>query len=318
VFELLAQSPALFIALTLVLGLLVGSFLNVVIYRLPVMLEREWRAQCAEHAQAQAQAQADHPQSANPQAAGAAAASTAHDEPPFNLVVPRSACPHCRAPISALQNIPLISWLLLRGRCANCKAPISKRYPLIELVCGLLSAVVAWKFGWCWQALAALLVTWYLIALTGIDIDHQLLPDALTLPLLWGGLVASLWWSPDSAHSLPVSPSDAIIGAAAGYLSLWCVYHLFKLLTGKDGMGYGDFKLLAALGAWLGWHMLLPIVLCSAAVGAFVGIALIVGRGRERGIPIAFGPFLAAAGWLAMMWGPQWVASYLGLFAHSR
>ncbi len=166
-----------------------------VIYRLPVMLEREWRAQCAEHAQAD-----------NPQATGAAAASTAHHEPPFNLVVPRSACPHCQAPISALQNIPLISWLLLRGRCANCKAPISMRYPLVELACGLLSAVVAWKFGWCWQALAALLVTWYLIALTGIDIDHQLLPDALTLPLLWVGLVASLWWSPDNAHSLPVSP----------------------------------------------------------------------------------------------------------------
>jgi leader peptidase (prepilin peptidase)/N-methyltransferase len=290
--ELLAQSPAVFVALALLFGLLVGSFLNVVIYRVPLMLEREWRAQSAE-----------------PDAASSPAAA------PFNLVVPRSACPNCKTPIRAVHNIPVISWLLLRGRCAQCRAPISPRYPVVELLCGLLSAAVAWKFGCCWQALAALLVTWYLIALTGIDIDHQLLPDKLTLPLLWGGLLASLWWQPGNAHSLPVSPTDAIIGAIAGYLSLWSVYHLFRLATGKEGMGYGDFKLLAALGAWLGWHMLLPIVLCSAAVGAAVGITLIVTRRHDRGIPIAFGPFLAAAGWLAMMWGPQWVASYLGLFA---
>jgi len=297
--ELLAQSPAVFVALALLFGLLVGSFLNVVIYRVPLMLEREWRAQITEL------------DAANATAKGATAPAAAR----FNLLVPRSACPHCQAPIRAVHNIPLLSWLLLRGRCAHCQAPISRRYPFVELLCGLLSAAVAWKFGPCWQALAALLVTWYLIALTGIDIDHQLLPDTLTLPLLWGGLLASLWWQPSNAHSLPVSPTDSIIGAIAGYLCLWTVYHLFRLATGKEGMGYGDFKLLAALGAWLGWHMLLPIVLCSAAVGATVGIALIVSRRHDRGIPIAFGPFLAAAGWLALMWGPQWVASYLGMFA---
>jgi leader peptidase (prepilin peptidase)/N-methyltransferase len=308
VLELLAQSPALFIALALLFGLLIGSFLNVVIYRVPVMLEREWHAQSAEHAHA-----AQHPGAAAGQSAGQSAGAAV--EPRFNLLVPRSACPHCKAPIRAAHNVPVLSWLWLRGRCANCRAPIARRYPLVELLCGLLSAAVAWKFGLCWQALAALLVTWYLIALTGIDIDHQLLPDSLTLPLLWGGLLCSLWWAPGNAYSLPVSPTDSIIGAVAGYLSLWSVYHLFRLLTGKEGMGYGDFKLLAALGAWLGWRMLLPIVLCSAAVGAVVGIALILSKQRDRGIPIAFGPFLAAAGWLAMMWGPQWVASYLGLFA---
>jgi leader peptidase (prepilin peptidase)/N-methyltransferase len=177
--------------------------------------------------------------------------------------------------------------------------------------------VVAWKFGFGWQAGAALAITWLLIALTGIDLDHQLLPDSLTLPLLWGGLLASVFWSASNPHSLPVSPRDAIIGAAAGYLSLWSVYQLFKLATGKEGMGFGDFKLLAALGAWLGWRMLLPIVLCSAAVGATVGIALIVTGRQKRSVPIPFGPFLAAAGWLAMMWGPEWVASYLGLFGRS-
>jgi leader peptidase (prepilin peptidase) / N-methyltransferase len=284
---LLAQSPAIYIALALLLGLLIGSFLNVVIYRVPIMLEREWRAQSAE-----------------PPA-----------EPPFNLLVPRSACPNCKARIRAAHNVPLLSWLLLRGRCAQCQAPISVRYPIVELLCGLLSAAVAWKFGFCWQGLAALLVTWYLIALTGIDLDHQLLPDSLTLPLLWAGLLSSLWWTPGNTHSLPVSPTASITGAVAGYLSLWSVYQLFKLATGKEGMGYGDFKLLAALGAWLGWRMLLPIVLCSAAVGAVVGIGLIISKRRDRGIPIPFGPFLAAAGWLAMMWGPEWVAGYLGLFA---
>jgi leader peptidase (prepilin peptidase) / N-methyltransferase len=291
--------PAYWLALSFLLGLVVGSFLNVVIHRLPVMMQRQWREQCAE---------------LEPLDAGAAAATTVAE--PYNLVVPRSACPACHAPIPAWHNIPVVSWLALRGRCANCQARISVRYPLIELLCAVLSAAVVWKFGVSWPGFGALLVTWFLIALTGIDLDHQLLPDSLTLPLLWGGLLASIGWSAHTTSSLPVSPTEAIIGAAAGYLSLWSVYHLFRLCTGKEGMGYGDFKLLAALGAWLGWHMLLPIVMCSAAVGAVVGIALIVLGRRARSVPIPFGPFLAAAGWLAMMWGPQWVSRYLGLYGH--
>ena len=309
---LLAQSPAAFIALSLLFGLLIGSFLNVVIHRVPLMLDREWRAQCAELAAAGENAAV----AASP-AAEALSPIAIPGEAPFNLVVPRSACPGCRAPIRAIHNVPLLSWLALRGRCASCQARISARYPIVELLCGVLSAAVAWKFGFGWQAGAALVVTWFLIALTGIDLDHQLLPDSLTLPLLWGGLLASVFGAANNAHSLPVSPADAIIGAVAGYLCLWSVYQLFKLATGKEGMGYGDFKLLAALGAWLGWRMLLPIVLCSAAVGATVGIALIVTGKHRRSVPIPFGPFLAAAGWLAMMWGPEWVASYLGLFGRS-
>ena len=311
---LLAQSPAAFIALSMLLGLLIGSFLNVVIYRVPLMLDREWRAQCAELAAAGETVGVAVGPGAGADAVSAVAAA---GEAPFNLVVPRSACPSCKAPIRAIHNVPVLSWLALRGRCANCQVRISARYPIVELLCGVLSAVVAWKFGFGWQAGAALVITWFLIALTGIDLDHQLLPDSLTLPLLWGGLLASVFWAASNAHSLPVSPSDAIIGAVAGYFSLWSVYQLFKLATGKEGMGYGDFKLLAALGAWLGWRMLLPIVLCSAAVGATVGIALIVTGRQQRSVPIPFGPFLAAAGWLAMMWGPEWVANYLGLFGRS-
>jgi leader peptidase (prepilin peptidase)/N-methyltransferase len=288
------------------LGLLVGSFLNVVIHRLPVMLDRQWRAQCAE---------LTAPSPAEPATPGAAATATAATHKPYNLITPRSACPSCRAPIKAWQNIPVLSWLLLGGRCANCRTRIGLRYPLVELLSAGLCAAVAWKFGPGWPAAAAMLVTWFLIALAVIDLDHQLLPDALTLPLLWGGLLASLGWVEFSRESLPVSPADSIIGAAVGYLSLWSVYHLFRLLTGKDGMGYGDFKLLAALGAWLGWRMLLPIVLCSAATGALIGIALIVAGRRGRSAPLPFGPFLAAAGWLAMMWGRQWLAAYMGLYA---
>jgi leader peptidase (prepilin peptidase)/N-methyltransferase len=321
-FELLAGSSAAFVALAVVLGLLVGSFLNVVIHRLPRMLERQWRAEAAQYAaEAPGAGPAGEP-------AGAAPA-----EARYNLVVPRSACPHCSAPITALQNIPVISWLALRGRCAACKAPISPRYPVVELLCGILSGLVAWKFGFGWNAVAALGLTWSLIALAGIDVDTQLLPDAITLPMLWAGLLASLAWplppglggvaygaaggTTALLPSLPVSPADAIIGAAAGYLSLWSVYHLFRLLTGKEGMGHGDFKLLAALGAWLGWRLLLPIVLGSAVVGAITGIGLIVLRGRGRSVPIPFGPFLAAAGWLAMMWGHEWVGAYLSLYTHA-
>ena len=299
VIELLAASPGLFISTSLVLGLAVGSFLNVVIYRLPVMLERQWREQCAE-------------------VSGEAAAATLPAAIPerFNLVVPRSACPSCRAPIGALQNIPLLSWVMLGGKCAACGKPISVRYPLVEALTGILSALVAWRYGFGWPALAAMVLTWFLIALAFIDIDHQLLPDSLTLPLLWIGLFLSLWGAPaGAAPVVPVDPRSSLIGAMAGYVSLWSVYHLFRLLTGKEGMGYGDFKLFAALGAWLGWRMLLPTILIAAAVGALVGIAMITLRGHNRSTPIPFGPFLAAAGWLMLMFGPRLVAGYLGLYA---
>ena len=297
VIELLASAPAVFIVTWLVLGLVVGSFLNVVIYRLPIMLERRWREECAE-------------------VTGNAAAATVPATIPerFNLIVPRSSCPSCRAPITALQNIPLVSWALLRGRCARCGTAISGRYPLVEALSGALFALVAWRFGFGWPALAAVALTAFLIALAFIDIDHQLLPDSLTLPLLWLGLLLSLWGvQPGSPMAADVRSS--LIGAMAGYVSLWSVYHLFRLLTGKEGMGYGDFKLFAALGAWLGWQMLFVTILIAAAVGAVVGIGLIALRGHRRSAPIPFGPFLAAAGWLVMMWGQRLVGSYLGLFA---
>jgi leader peptidase (prepilin peptidase)/N-methyltransferase len=301
VLDLLAQSPLAFIAAASAVGLVVGSFLNVVVYRLPIMLERQWQTQCTPSA---------------PAASVAPATATAGaPQPPFNLVVPRSCCPSCRAPISGIHNIPLLSYLALRGRCAHCQAKISLRYPAVELLSALSTAVVAWRFGFGWPAGCAIVVGWFLIALTFIDLDHQLLPDALTLPLLWLGLIASLAGWNSSAHALPSDPASAIAGAVLGYVSLWAVFHLFRLLTGKEGMGYGDFKLLAALGAWLGWQMLLPIVLLSAVVGAIVGITLIVLRRQQRGNPIPFGPFLAAAGWVAMLWGPQMVGRYLGLFA---
>jgi leader peptidase (prepilin peptidase) / N-methyltransferase len=293
VLDLLAQSPAALITTALVVGLVVGSFLNVVIYRLPVMLDRQWRAECAEL-----------------NGTDAATAPAAR----FDLIVPRSTCPACKAPIGALQNIPVLSYLALRGRCARCRAPISVRYPLVEILCGVLSALAAWRFGYGAPAACAIVITWFLIAMTFIDLDHQLLPDSLTMPLLWLGLLASLTGWGSASSSLPVDPVSAISGAALGYLSLWAVYHAFRLLTHKEGMGYGDFKLLAAFGAWLGWRMLLPIVLLSAIVGALVGVALIVGRRHERGTPIPFGPFLATAGWVAIMWGPQIVHDYLALY----
>ena len=298
--QLLAAYPAFFIGTCLVLGLLVGSFLNVVIYRLPLMLERQWREQCEEGA--------------------AAAPDTVVNDPVrvperFDLIEPRSACPVCRAPITALQNIPLLSFLILGGKCANCRASISVRYPLVEALTGLLSALIAWRFGFGWPALAALSLTWFLIALTFIDIDHQLLPDSLTLPLLWLALFASLWSAQAGGAAVPVDSRSSLIGAMAGYVSLWSVYHLFRLVTGKEGMGYGDFKLFAALGAWLGWQMLLPVILIAAAVGAVVGIFLISLRRQSRSTPIPFGPFLAAAGWLMLMFGHPLVEKYLSWFA---
>ena len=293
--DVFAASPALFIGACGVVGLLVGSFLNVVIFRLPIMLQRQWRAECEGLA-------AD------------AGATTTAAAPRFNLVVPRSACPACQVPISAWQNLPILSFLLLKGRCRACSAPISLRYPVIEGLTGLMSAAVAWNFGFGGAALAAIVLTWFLIALAFIDIDHQLLPANLTLPLLWLGLLVSLWGPGEAGQSIPVELRSSVIGAGGGYATLWSVYHLFRLATGKEGMGHGDFKLLAALGAWLGWQMLLHIVLLSAAVGAVVGIIMLSIQGRGRATPVAFGPFLAAAGWLMLMLGDEIVGRYMSLF----
>lgn len=284
--EYFRQSPAAWLTVMGVLGLLVGSFLNVVIYRLPVMLDRAWRRDAGEE--------------------------LPDDEPPFNLVVPRSRCRQCGHMISAWENIPLVSYALLKGRCRDCRTPISARYPVVELLSGALSLGVAWHFGVSGAALAALFLTWSLIALTFIDIDHQLLPDVITLPVMWFGLGLSLFWADGGGFALP---RDAIIGAIAGYGSLWLVFHAFKLVTGKEGMGYGDFKLLALLGAWLGWQMLPLVVLLAAGVGAIVGISMILLKRLQRETPIPFGPYLAAAGWIAMMWGQPMMNAYLRTMA---
>ena len=283
---MLAANPAVFAAVAALFGLAIGSFLNVVIHRLPLMLERQWRAQCAEIT--------SHP--------------AAPEGEPISLVRPRSRCPSCCAQIRALHNIPVLSYLALHGRCASCNAPISSRYPLVELATAIVSGAVAWHFGFGWQAAFALIFSWCLIAMAGIDVDRQLLPDVLTLPLLWIGLLASLW--PTVGMT---SPQDALIGAAAGYLILWAVFHLFRLVTGKEGMGYGDFKLLAAIGAWLGWQLLPLVLLLAAVVGTAVGVTLIVMRRHGRNAPIPFGPYLAGAGWIAMLWGPLIVERYLGV-----
>jgi leader peptidase (prepilin peptidase)/N-methyltransferase len=297
-----SEHAVLFAGSVFILGLVVGSFLNVVIYRLPIILQREWRMQATELLP---------PAAADTVLAGVDVSAR------FTLSVPRSACPACNAPITAWQNIPIVSWLVLRGRCAACKAPISARYPLVELATAALSAAVAWHFGFSANAACALLMTWTLVALTGIDIDHQLLPDNITLPLMWAGLLAAVVVGA-SDGALPVAPRDAIIGAAAGYLSLWLVFHLFRLVTGKEGMGYGDFKLFAALGAWLGWRVLPMVILLAAASGAVLGILMIVLRGRDRAAPMPFGPYLAAAGWLAMMYGNSLVSGYLRLSGFQR
>jgi leader peptidase (prepilin peptidase)/N-methyltransferase len=281
---LVYADPALFTGLVFLLGLLVGSFLNVVIHRLPKMMDAEWHAQCAELRGEQAPA-----------------------TPRFNLWQPRSACPCCGHQISALENVPLLSWLWLRGRCSSCKTPISARYPLVEVLTALLSAAVAWKWGPTGQTAAALLLVWTLVALAFIDLDTTLLPDSLTLPLLWLGLLTNL-----NGHfaSLP----DAVMGAAAGYLVLWSVYWLFKLVTGKEGMGYGDFKLLAAIGAWLGWQLLPVTLLLSSVVGALVGVAMIVLVKHDRRVPIPFGPYLAGGGLVALFFGADLTQAYLAQF----
>ena len=281
--QLLQTSPAALIIATAVLGLMVGSFLNVVIHRLPLMMEREWREQLLES-------------NNEPVPADQAA--------PLGLMSPRSRCPHCGHGIRWYENIPVLSWLYLRGRCSSCGAAIGLRYPLVELATAGFSAAIAWHFGYGWETAAALLLTWALLALSMIDFDHQLLPDAITLPFLWLGLVLSLF-------PLFADSRSAIIGAAAGYLLLWGVYQLFRLLTGKEGMGYGDFKLLALLGAWLGWQALPVIVILSSLVGAVVGVAMILLLGRDRQLPIPFGPYLAAAGWITLLWGDQLSGAYL-------
>jgi leader peptidase (prepilin peptidase)/N-methyltransferase len=270
-------------ALAGLVGLTVGSFLNVVIHRLPRIMEREWQHQCAE---------------------------LRGEAPPaketYNLATPRSKCPHCGHPIAVWENIPVISYLLLKGRCSSCKAGISPRYPIVEFTTALLSAWTAWHFGPTLATLGALVFLWSLVALTGIDFDTQLLPDSITLPLIWLGLIFNL-------SGTYTDLGSAVIGAIAGYLSLWTVYWLFKLATGKEGMGYGDFKLLAAIGAWLGWQILPMTILLSSLVGAIVGIALILLARRGRNVPIPFGPYLAAAGLLAMFWGQDLTQAYLRL-----
>ncbi len=283
--EFFAGSPMVLPLFALILGLIVGSFLNVVIYRLPLMMESEWRAQCHEFL--------DMPAPAAPENTFAV----------FNLAKPSSHCPQCKHALGAGENIPVLSYLLQGGKCKHCKAPISARYPIIETVTGLLSMLVAVKFGFVWLTLAALVLAWSLIALTMIDVDHQLLPDDITLPLLWLGLLIN-------TQGWLVPLDSAVWGAIGGYGLLWTVYWLFKLVTGKEGMGFGDFKLLGALGAWLGWQALPQIILLSSLVGAVVGITLIVVKGRDRNVPIPFGPYLAAAGFIALIWGDAITAAF--------
>jgi leader peptidase (prepilin peptidase)/N-methyltransferase len=268
------------------LGLIIGSFLNVVIHRLPAILERTWLRQCQEMS-------------------GAETSETDAEET-YNLITPRSRCPHCNHNITALQNIPVISFLWLKGKCVACGHPISWRYPIVELLTAILSMVVVWHFGVTAAGSAALVFTWTVIALAVIDFDHQILPDNVTLPLIWVGLLVNLYPNPIFT---PVT--SAVIGAVAGYLSLWSVFHIFKLITGKEGMGYGDFKLFAAFGAWLGWQSLPLIILLASFVGAIVGGALILILGRDRQLPIPFGPFLCAAGWIALLWGNDLTRFYL-------
>jgi leader peptidase (prepilin peptidase)/N-methyltransferase len=294
IVEVFRTTSWLFLGGVFILGLIVGSFLNVVIHRVPLMLQRQWRSECRELLELEKSTSAD-----------------ANETARFNLVVPGSHCPHCGHKIRAYENIPLLSYLVLGGKCSACGGRISLRYPAVELLSGLLALAVAWQFGFTVQTLSALIFTWTLIALSGIDIDHQLLPDNITLPLLWLGLSLSL-------GAVFVELREAVIGAAAGYLSLWLVYHAFRLLTGKEGMGYGDFKLFAVIGAWLGWAALPLVILLSSLVGAAVGLSLILLRGRDRSVPIPFGPYLAAAGWIAMLWGDRIVGTYLDYTGGAR
>ena len=292
------QAPWLFICLSFVFAATIGSFLNVVIHRFPVMMKREWQQECNQYLQ---EYHADIVKQVGIEKLNK---PIDHYPPKYNLVVPGSACPKCKTSIQPWHNLPILGWLMLRGKCAACHAPISSRYPIIELITGLLVATLAWHFGPSGQSVFAAILTFVLIALTGIDLDEMLLPDQMTLPLLWLGLLINL------NHTF-TNPTDAIIGAAVGYLSLWSIFWLFKLLTGKEGMGYGDFKLLAVFGAWLGWQMLPLVILLSSLVGALVGITLIVTKRNQLANPIPFGPYIAAAGWIALIWGQPIVDWYL-------
>ncbi|MCK0155047.1 A24 family peptidase [Alcanivorax sp. S6407] len=283
--KLLEASPTLLVGLSVVLGLLVGSFLNVVIYRLPEMMQREWRAEAREILELPEE----------------------QDQPIFNLVTPRSRCPKCGHAIAWYENVPVVSWLLLGGKCKDCKTPISKRYPLIEITSGVLAGFCAWHFGYGGWLVFTLFATWLLLAAAMIDADTTLLPDSMTLLLLWAGILAAL------LGVSPVSLQDAVIGAMAGYLSLWSVYWLFKLMTGKEGMGFGDFKLLAALGAFVGWQYLPLIILLSSVVGLVFAVGGML-FGGERRAQIPFGPYLATAGWIALLWGDTIVTSYLAMY----
>lgn len=289
ILEYLAASPAALILVCVLFGLLVGSFLNVVIHRIPKMMEATWRQEARELL--------DQP------------ATKGEEEPRiFNLVTPGSHCPHCNHRIRWYENVPVVSWALLKGRCSGCKAPISKRYPIIELLTGLVAGLCAWRFGYDPWLIFMLYGSFTLLALAVIDLDTTLLPDDLTYPLLWAGLLASV------LGVSPVSLPDAVIGAMAGYLALWSLYWVFKLLTGKEGMGYGDFKLLAALGAWLGWQYLPVVVLLSSVVGLVFAVSMMASGSVKRDQGIPFGPYLAIAGWIALLWGEVIVSSYLGLF----
>ncbi|HKM36013.1 MAG TPA: A24 family peptidase [Thiopseudomonas sp.] len=277
------QSHIVVFALSVaVLGLLVGSFLNVLVYRLPKMMMRDWRSQAREVLEMPAEEQAET----------------------FNLLLPNSTCPHCEHEIRPWENIPLVSWLFLRGRCSSCQGPISQRYPLVELAGGVLAGVIAWQYGVSWDTLAMLVLTWGLLAMSLIDADHQILPDVLVLPLLWLGLILN-------SFGMFVSLTDAFWGAVIGYMSLWSIFWLFKAVTGKDGMGYGDFKLLALLGAWGGWQILPLTILLSSLVGAVLGVIILRVQRNSLSKPIPFGPYLALAGWIALIWGDQITSGYL-------
>ncbi|WP_428354053.1 prepilin peptidase [Methyloprofundus sp.] len=281
-YSIVLNSPELLCPIVGIIGLMIGSFLNVVIYRLPIILQRGWKQECQEFLELPVEKSAEI----------------------FNLALPGSHCPACNAEITALQNIPVFSYLFLKGKCAHCKTSISLRYPFIEALTGLLSVIVAYQLGGQTETLFALILTWTLIALSGIDFDHQLLPDNIVLPMLWLGLFLSLF-------NIFTDPVSSIMGAIAGYLFLWTIYQLFKLLTGKEGMGYGDFKLLALFGAWLGWQYLPLIILFSSLVGAIIGTSMIIFVNRDKNIPIPFGPYLAIAGWIALLWGEQLNRLYL-------
>jgi len=284
IIDIFNTYPSSFPVVAGIFGLVVGSFLNVVIFRLPKMLQKEWKQQCEEFLEQESK----------------------NEDEAYNLSTPSSSCPHCNHKIKPWENIPVISYLFLRGRCSSCKNSISLRYPIIELVCGLMSGFVAWEFGFSIEALAAIFLTWILITLSMIDYDTKLLPDIITLPILWLGILLNI-------NGTFTSLENSVIGAIAGYLSLWSIYQVHHFFTGKEGMGFGDFKLLALLGAWLGWQSLLMIVLLSSLVGAIVGISLIIFLGRDRMLPIPFGPYLASAGWISLVWGEQLLQLYMGM-----